>query len=42
MNRERKDDLIELGAASVETKGGPVGTFDQEAGLILKFGLTND
>lgn len=36
------DDLIELGAVTQETKGGPVGTFDQEAGLILKLGLSND
>lgn len=36
------DDLIELGAVTEETRGGPVGTFDQEAGLILKFGLSND
>jgi hypothetical protein len=34
--------LIELGAVSAETKGGPVGYEDQERTFILKLGLTND
>jgi hypothetical protein len=30
MNREHEDDLIELGTATTETKGGPMGIEDQE------------
>ena len=43
MNREQPhDDLIELGVASVETKGGPFGIEDQDFTLRVKTGLTDD
>jgi hypothetical protein len=42
MQREQHDDLIELGAVTEETKGGPVGKEDQERTFILALGLTND
>ena len=44
MNREHDDeDLIELGCASEETKGGPWGVDDFRAGLMLgDVGLTQD
>ncbi len=41
MNRVH-DDLIELGAVTEETKGGPVGKEDQERTFILALGLTAD
>ena len=36
------DDLIDLGVASVETKGASQGTDDHFVGLIKKEGLSND
>jgi len=43
MNRDHlQDDLIDLGAASVETKGGPIGFEDQERTLQPGAGLTDD
>jgi hypothetical protein len=45
MNREHQhehDDLIDLGAASVETKGSPFGTDDHKAGLIPVYGLSDE
>lgn len=47
MNREydpvREDeDVIALGVASVETKGPTVGKDDNQAGLILFAGLSNE
>jgi hypothetical protein len=42
MQREQHDDLIELGAVTEETKGGPVGKEDQERTFIIALGLTND
>ena len=44
MNREhREDDLIDLGSASVETKGGPMGYEDSERTLWLhSVSLTED
>ena len=43
MNREREhEDLTDLGAASVETKGPTVGSDDNQAGLIPKAGLSNE
>jgi hypothetical protein len=43
MNREHEhtDDLIDLGAASAETKGVGPGTGD-EIGLFLQAGLNDD
>jgi hypothetical protein len=43
MNREHEhDDLIDLGAASVETKGPTVGADDQRGGFILPMGLSDE
>ena len=43
MKTERKhDDLIDLGAASIETKGQVFGKEDTGAGLIPRAGLTNE
>jgi hypothetical protein len=43
MNREHEnDELIELGAASVETKGGPFGRDDHRGGLIQVEGLSDE
>lgn len=43
MNREHhQDDLIELGVASEETRGGPFGIEDAERTLKVPLGLTND
>jgi hypothetical protein len=44
MNRQQDhEDLIELGSASEETKGGPWGVDDFRAGLMLgDVGLTPD
>jgi hypothetical protein len=43
MNGEHlQDELIELGVASIETKGGPIGFEDSEATLRVKTGLTDD
>jgi hypothetical protein len=43
MNSEhRHDDLIELGAATIETKGGPIGFVDQERTLQPAAGLSDD
>jgi len=44
MNRQHEnEDLIDLGAASVETKGGPWGTDDHRASLMVsEAGLTAD
>lgn len=44
MNREEQhDDLIDFGIASVETKGGPMGTEDHERTKWMQgVGLTND
>lgn len=43
MNREfeQDDDVIDLGAASAETKGA-VGSPDDEIGLYLQAGLSDD
>jgi hypothetical protein len=42
MNREPEHDLIDLGAASVETKGTPFGSDDHKAGLIPVSGLSDE
>jgi hypothetical protein len=43
MNRQaEQDDLIELGAASVETRGTPVGMDDSQAGRVPWPGLSDD
>ena len=42
MDRKHEDELIELGVASHETRGGPVGKEDQERTFILALGLTDD
>ena len=43
MKRERElDDLIELGAASVETRGPSFGKDDTRGGLIPVAGLSTD
>lgn len=43
MNREYlQDDLIDLGAATVETRGGPIGFEDEEGTLKVALGLTDD
>jgi len=43
MNGERgHEDLIELGAASIETKGGAVGYDDYVCSLILPAGLSDE
>jgi hypothetical protein len=43
MNRKHeREDLIELGAASVETKGSTRGKDDHFAGLIPVEGLSDD
>jgi hypothetical protein len=43
MNSEREhDDLIDLGSASVETKGGTRGKDDHFAGLVQIEGLSDD
>lgn len=43
MNCERhKEELVELGAVTLETRGGPVGKEDQERTFILALGLTDD
>jgi|EndMetStandDraft_4_1072995.scaffolds.fasta_scaffold937360_2 hypothetical protein len=41
-NERQHDDLIDLGAASVETKGPTFGKEDVSAGLIPQAGLTNE
>jgi len=42
MISEPQNDVIELGAASVETKGGPVGRDDSRAGMIPVPGLGDE
>ncbi|HZU52220.1 MAG TPA: benenodin family lasso peptide [Sphingomicrobium sp.] len=43
MNREREnEDLIELGAVTVETKGPTVGRDDNQAGLIPFAGISEE
>jgi hypothetical protein len=42
MNREHEDDLIDLGAASVETRGTPFGSDDHKLGLIPVAGLSDE
>jgi predicted alpha/beta-fold hydrolase len=43
MNREHlNDDLIDLGVASVETKGGHVGFLDSDTTLQPSLGLMDD
>ena len=43
MNREYDhEDLIDLGRASVETKGTPVGKDDFHGGLIQQEGLSDE
>ena len=43
MNREHDyEELIELGAASVETKGPTVGKDDHAGGFILREGLSDE
>jgi hypothetical protein len=41
MNREH-DDLIDLGAASIETRGTPFGADDLKGGLIPVSGLSDE
>ena len=36
------DDLIDLGSASLETKGAPVGMDDSQAGLYPWSGLSDE
>lgn len=43
MNREdRNEDLVDLGAASAETRGPTVGNDDHAGGFILKEGLSDE
>lgn len=43
MDRKHRDeDLVDLGTASVETRGGPVGKEDQERTFILAVGLSDE
>ncbi|WP_197018358.1 benenodin family lasso peptide [Sphingomonas sp. URHD0057] len=42
MNREHHDELIDLGAASVDTKGTPFGSDDRKGGLIPVAGLNDE
>ena len=43
MKSKRKDkQLVDLGAATIETKGGPVGREDQNLTFIPAFGLISD
>ena len=43
MNREHQhDDLIDLGAATVETRGTPYGSDDHKASLIPVTGLSDE
>lgn len=43
MDRNHRDeDLVDLGAASLETRGGPVGKEDQERTFILALALSDD
>ena len=42
MDREHEHELIDLGAASVETKGTPFGSDDHKAGLIPVGGLSEE
>lgn len=42
MNRESQNDVIDLGVATRETKGGPVGKEDQDRTFIPALGLTDD
>ena len=43
MNREyEQDELIELGAVSIETRGPTVGKDDNQAGLILFAGISDE
>jgi hypothetical protein len=41
-NERMEDDLIDLGAASAQTKGGHWGMMDQESSLKSIAGLTDD
>ena len=41
-NERQHEDLIDLGAASVETKGPTFGKEDVSAGLIPQAGITNE
>jgi hypothetical protein len=40
--KSKRENLVELGTVTSETKGGPVGKEDQERTFIPAFGLTND
>jgi hypothetical protein len=43
MNREHQhDDVIDLGTASLETRGTPYGSDDHKAGLIPVAGLSDE
>lgn len=42
MNHEQQDDLIDLGAATDETKGAVEGFDDHRTGLIKPTGLSDD
>jgi hypothetical protein len=42
MKREQKHDLIDLGAASAETKGTAFGSDDRKGGLIPVAGLSDE
>lgn len=37
-----EDEIVEIGIASEETKGGPIGFEDAETTLQVKAGLTDD
>ena len=36
------DELVDLGAATVETKGGPIGKEDQDRTFVQALGLSDD
>jgi hypothetical protein len=43
MNREHEhEDLIDLGAVSVETRGPSIGRDDQQGGLVFPAGLSHE
>ena len=42
MNRDHQDELIDLGAATIETRGGPIGLEDSERTFKVALGLTDD
>ncbi len=42
MNRNQQNELIDLGAATVETRGGPIGVEDLERTKKFAAGLSAD